>query len=55
MVIMWTCGDTFKTVYFIVKVAPMQFWVCGIMQICIDIAILVQVYMYNRFEARHQT
>lgn len=55
MVIMWTCGDTFKTAYFIVKAAPVQFWVCGILQICIDIAILVQVYMYNRFEARHRT
>lgn len=33
MVIMWTLGDMFKTVYFVVRVAPMQFWICGTLQV----------------------
>jgi solute carrier family 66, member 2 len=33
MVVMWTCGDLFKTGYFIVREAPMQFWICGTLQV----------------------
>lgn len=33
MVIMWTLGDMFKTVYFVVREAPMQFWICGTLQV----------------------
>lgn len=33
MVIMWTLGDMFKTVYFVVRAAPMQFWICGTLQV----------------------
>ncbi|KAJ1084111.1 hypothetical protein NDU88_004265 [Pleurodeles waltl] len=47
MVLLWTAGDTFKTSYFIINESPDQFWLCGILQICIDIAILVQVYAYD--------
>ncbi|KAJ8680710.1 hypothetical protein QAD02_016497 [Eretmocerus hayati] len=47
MVIMWTLGDTFKTCYFIKRDAPIQFEVCGALQICIDLAILIQVYAYR--------
>jgi lipid-A-disaccharide synthase-like uncharacterized protein len=42
----------FKTAYFIARSAPKQFWICGILQISIDIAILCQVIFYsnkNRF------
>eukprot|EP00794_Sanderia_malayensis_P019152 gene19151-21072_t len=48
MVVMWMCGDTFKTGYFIVKDAPVQFWVCGSLQVSIDLAILYQVFHYRR-------
>lgn len=48
MVVMWTSGDAFKTCYFIIREAPLQFSVCGLMQICVDIAILLQVYLYRR-------
>lgn len=48
MVVMWLSGDSFKTCYFIVKSAPVQFWLCGMIQICIDIAIIFQVYTYGR-------
>ncbi|XP_063236335.1 solute carrier family 66 member 2 isoform X3 [Bacillus rossius redtenbacheri] len=50
MVVMWTLGDTFKTTYFIVSEVPMQFWLCGCLQIGIDAVILFQVYLY-----RHNT
>uniref|UniRef100_A0A8D9BJQ4 Solute carrier family 66 member 2 n=1 Tax=Cacopsylla melanoneura TaxID=428564 RepID=A0A8D9BJQ4_9HEMI len=47
MVLMWTTGDAFKTVYFVVREAPLQFWVCGSLQVLIDLAILFQVYWYK--------
>lgn len=48
MVIMWTLGDMFKTVYFILRKAPSQFWICGTLQVSLDIAILLQVYIYRK-------
>ncbi|XP_054282004.1 solute carrier family 66 member 2-like isoform X2 [Macrosteles quadrilineatus] len=47
MVVMWLFGDCFKTTYFILRDAPAQFWLCGSLQIVIDIFILGQVYWYN--------
>ncbi|CAL7951200.1 unnamed protein product [Xylocopa violacea] len=47
MVAMWTLGDAFKTCYFIIREAPIQFQVCGTLQVLIDIAILMQVYIYQ--------
>lgn len=32
-VVMWTLGDMFKTVYFVARSAPMQFWICGTLQV----------------------
>ncbi|XP_066531816.1 solute carrier family 66 member 2 isoform X3 [Hoplias malabaricus] len=32
MVLMWTSGDTFKTAYFLLTKAPIQFWICGFLQ-----------------------
>ncbi|XP_072936853.1 solute carrier family 66 member 2 isoform X1 [Epargyreus clarus] len=50
MVIMWTCGDLFKTAYFVLRDAPTQFWICGGLQVTLDIVILIQVWLY-----RHNT
>ena len=47
MVAMWTIGDSFKTCYFIIRNAPLQFGMCGTLQIMIDLAILLQVYIYR--------
>lgn len=47
MVTMWTLGDTFKTCYFIHRDAPIQFGICGALQVMIDVAILLQVYIYK--------
>lgn len=49
MVLMWTSGDTFKTGYFLLTEAPVQFWTCGLLQVCVDLAILFQVYYYSRY------
>nr|XP_046273338.1 solute carrier family 66 member 2 isoform X2 [Scatophagus argus] len=49
MVLMWTSGDTFKTVYFLLTKAPVQFWTCGMLQVFVDFAILFQVYYYSRY------
>ncbi|NWY55538.1 PQLC1 protein, partial [Chionis minor] len=49
MVLMWTSGDTFKTVYFILNQAPFQFSICGLLQVFVDIAILLQVYLYSYY------
>ncbi|KAK6185330.1 hypothetical protein SNE40_007588 [Patella caerulea] len=47
MVGFWTCGDIFKTGYFILRSAPPQFWICGMLQVSIDVCILLQVYVYK--------
>lgn len=49
MVLMWTSGDTFKTGYFLMTQAPVQFWICGLLQVFVDFAILFQVYYYSRY------
>ena len=43
MVLMWMCGDTFKTTYFYLRDTPPQFFICGALQVSIDLAILTQV------------
>lgn len=48
MVLLWTAGDVFKTTYFVMNESPAQFWVCGLTQILIDVAILLQVLFYNQ-------
>ncbi|XP_066103614.1 solute carrier family 66 member 2 isoform X3 [Saccopteryx bilineata] len=48
MVLMWTSGDTFKTAYFLLNSAPLQFSVCGLLQVLVDLAILAQAYTFTR-------
>ena len=33
MVVMWTCGDVFKTSYFYLRDTPAQFFICGALQV----------------------
>ncbi|XP_071043024.1 solute carrier family 66 member 2 isoform X2 [Parasteatoda tepidariorum] len=47
MVGFWTIGDVFKTSYFYIREAPFQFWLCGILQIGIDILIVLQILFYR--------
>jgi len=46
MVCFWLSGDIFKTVYFLVRKAPLQFFLCGALQVSVDLAILCQVGVY---------
>lgn len=47
MVLLWLSGDTFKTGYFIVRSSPLQFWLCGGLQVLMDLLILSQVVLYR--------
>lgn len=47
MVMLWTLGDMFKTIYFLLRHAPIQFWLCGSLQISLDLCILAQVVFYR--------
>jgi len=42
-----TSGDVFKTSYFVLRSSPVQFVVCGALQVCVDLAILSQVWLYR--------
>lgn len=48
MVLMWLLGDLYKTGYFILKHQPIQFLVCGMVQVTLDIIILLQVLIYRK-------
>lgn len=48
MVLLWTAGDVFKTSYFVMNESPSQFWMCGSVQILIDVAILLQVLFFSQ-------
>lgn len=48
MVMLWFIGDSFKTLYFILRAAPNQFIACGSIQIAVDIMILYQVLTYEK-------
>lgn len=47
MVVMWLTGDVFKTIYFVVRETPPQFYICGGIQVLVDILILWQVFWYR--------
>jgi len=47
LVVSWFIGDIFKTVYFIVTTAPIQFVLCGIVQLIIDIVVFLQIFTYE--------
>ncbi|KAH9479626.1 Solute carrier family 66 member 2 [Psilocybe cubensis] len=43
----WVGGDSFKTVYFFLQHTPLQFQVCAIFQLSIDLAIIGQRITYG--------
>jgi hypothetical protein len=40
-------GDMFKTVYFLHTGAPVQFLVCGILQLLVDVMLAVQLLVFS--------
>jgi len=47
LVVSWFIGDIFKTIYFIVTETPIQFILCGIVQLIIDIIVFLQISTYG--------
>ena len=43
MVLAWTLGDAFKSYYYISNQAPIQFLLCGLFQLVVDLLICYQV------------
>jgi len=43
----WVGGDSFKTVYFFAQGSPLQFKICAIFQLSVDIAIIGQRLLYG--------
>ncbi|KAI9440487.1 hypothetical protein H4582DRAFT_1937170 [Lactarius indigo] len=43
----WVVGDAFKTVYFFAQGSPLQFKICAIFQLSVDIAIIGQMLVYG--------
>jgi len=43
----WVGGDAFKTAYFFLKGSSLQFKVCAIFQLSVDIAIVAQRLYYG--------
>lgn len=52
---MWSCGDIFKTTYFLLREAPPQFWICGSIQVGVDLLILLQVFIYRGNTERNRS
>ncbi|XP_015795789.1 PQ-loop repeat-containing protein 1 isoform X4 [Tetranychus urticae] len=55
MVLLWTLGDSYKTGYFIINQSPIQFLVCGLIQLTIDFIIALQILIYNLPSMRSKT
>jgi solute carrier family 66, member 2 len=47
MIASWAVGDLFKTLYFIYSGAPLQFILCGAVQLTVDAAITYQIMTYD--------
>ncbi|KAH9967339.1 hypothetical protein BC827DRAFT_1123151 [Russula dissimulans] len=43
----WLVGDSYKTVYFFARGSPLQFKICAIFQLSVDIAIVGQRVLYG--------
>lgn len=44
----WLLGDAFKALYFFYNGAPLQFIICGVVQLAVDLLIGVQFLLYPR-------
>jgi uncharacterized protein with PQ loop repeat len=51
LILSWFLGDVFKTFYFVAQSSPMQFILCGTVQIIVDVLIFVQMFTYSRTRA----
>lgn len=51
LVAAWALGDAGKTILFIARKAPVQFLVCGMVQLAVDFAIFYQMRIYRESSA----
>jgi hypothetical protein len=47
ILVTWFIGDSFKTFYYIFNKTPIQFIVCGIIQLSVDMIIVLQFIIYK--------
>ncbi|CAH1762619.1 11259_t:CDS:2 [Entrophospora sp. SA101] len=47
ILVTWFIGDSFKTFYYIFTTAPIQFIICGIIQLSVDGVIVLQFVIYG--------
>ena len=47
LILTWFVGDFAKTLYFIFYNQPLQFILCGCVQLTVDFIILVQLFAYK--------
>lgn len=52
MIFTWFAGDFLKTLYFIIEAQPIQFIMCGTVQLSVDIMIIVQIINYKRIDSQ---
>ena len=50
MLMTWIFGDLFKTVYYLVTKCPLQFTLCGYIQMFIDLILIGQIWYYGKTE-----
>ena len=43
----WVVGDAFKTMYFVMTASPVQFTLCGFLQISVDLLIVAQIIVFH--------
>ena len=48
LVLTWFLGDFFKTIYYILETQPVQFIMCGTIQLTVDIMIILQIAAYKK-------
>ena len=44
----WFLGDFFKTLYYVMEHQPLQFTMCGVVQLTVDILIILQIIAYSK-------
>lgn len=50
MIFTWFAGDFLKTLYFIIELQPVQFILCGSVQLLVDITIIGQIINYKKVD-----
>ena len=55
MIISFLLGDSFRTYYYIVTKSPIQFLICGILQIAINLILMFQIIYYKHMGVKNKS